>query len=90
MIYAAPTCGAGCQKPWEKWCRGCNLVFCDSHIARDQHNCANRDQRPAAAAKPERKAKKSPAPATEAAKPDGPDLFGKKPTNGVASAPSTH
>jgi hypothetical protein len=28
-----------CPKLWEKWCRGCNLVFCTEHSAPEAHNC---------------------------------------------------
>lgn len=93
VIYESPVCAAACKNLWEIWCRGCNGVFCKDHIAREKHNCANRDQRPPVAAKPEKKSKKSPTsgavpPATLA--PEGPDLFGKSTPNGIASLPSAH
>ncbi len=28
-----------CSKVWEKWCRGCNLVFCTEHSTPEAHNC---------------------------------------------------
>jgi hypothetical protein len=28
-----------CPKEYEKWCRGCNLVFCGEHIDPVVHNC---------------------------------------------------
>lgn len=87
VIYPPPVCASGCGKGWELWCRGCNLVFCADDIAREKHNCANRDQHPPAAAKPEKKPKKvsaSPEPVK------GPDLFDPQPPNGVASSPETH
>lgn len=90
VIYPPPVC-ASCQKGWELWCRGCCLVFCSDHIAREKHNCANRDQHPPAVPKPEKKRKKLSKPETVA--PDatpGPDLFGPAPPNGVASSPETH
>lgn len=87
VIYPPPVCAAGCKKPWELWCRGCNLVFCFDDIAREKHNCANRDQHPPAEPKPEKKQRKSPKPK---AAPPGPDLFGTTPPNGVASSPGTH
>jgi predicted RNA-binding protein with PUA domain len=34
-----------CEKPYTKWCKGCNLVFCDDHLDRRRHNCKNFDVR---------------------------------------------
>ena len=93
VIYSSPVCAAGCKKPWELWCRGCNLVFCADDAPREKHNCVNRDQRSPAAAKPEKKPKKAPEPPVTAPTPpppDGPDLFGKVPPNGIASSSSAH
>lgn len=93
VIYPAPVCAAGCQKPYEKWCKGCNLVFCLDDLPREKHNCANRDQHPDAATKPEKKPRKMPEstdPAPVVPLADGPDLFGKAAPNGVASSSHTH
>jgi len=93
IIYPPPMCAAGCQKPYEQWCRGCNLVFCADDLPREKHNCANRDQRPSATVKPKKQSRKmpeSPAPAAIVPPVDGPDLFGKPTPNGVASTPHTH
>jgi DNA polymerase/3'-5' exonuclease PolX len=32
-----------CGRKWTKWCRGCNLVYCDDHIERPAHGCKNLD-----------------------------------------------
>jgi hypothetical protein len=34
-----------CGKPWEKWCVGCNLVYCAEHVGRDKHECKDLDKR---------------------------------------------
>lgn len=93
VIYPLPVCASGCGKIWDQWCRGCNLVFCIDDLPREKHNCANRDQRPPAAAKPEKKPRKSPAPKVAPADPvpaDGQDLFGKPAPNGIASSVNAH
>lgn len=37
----AKCCVKGCLELWEKWCRGCNLVFCGGHIVHG-HSCPKR------------------------------------------------
>jgi len=46
-VYGDPKCGVAprCGKGWEVWCRGCNLVFCKTHLPRAIHNCPSRDSR---------------------------------------------
>lgn len=90
-VYSLPVCAASCKNLWEIYCKGCNLVFCADHIEREKHGCANRDQRPPTAAKPERKAKKPKKPPAAPLPPaKGPDLFEAPKPNGVASAPDSH
>jgi hypothetical protein len=90
-VYSLPLCASDCRKLWEKYCRGCNLVFCADHVEREKHGCANRDQRPPAAAKPEKRVKKpKKPPATSPPPENGPDLFVPSPSNGVASVPGSH
>lgn len=88
-IFPEALCAAGCPTPWEKWCRGCNSVFCVTHVERDQHKCANRDQRPPAAPKPEGRVRKQ-KPAAPAQAPAAADIFSHPPGNGVASKPDAH
>lgn len=47
QIYPKATCcvGARCGRPWEVWCRGCNLVYCAAHFDRSLHECPSRDKR---------------------------------------------
>lgn len=93
VVYASPVCASGCGKVWEKWCAGCNLVFCAGDLPREKHNCANRDQRAPATAKPEKKPRKAMEPKDippATPPPDGQDLFGKVPTNGIASSAKAH
>lgn len=45
-VLPAANCSACKQAPWTKWCRGCNLVFCDAHIERTLHACVHRDAPP--------------------------------------------
>lgn len=39
LILGPGNCAAGCQLVWEKWCRGCNLVFCANHADPVFHKC---------------------------------------------------
>lgn len=36
-VFAAAKCRKPCRKKWTDWCRGCNGVFCSSHIKK--HEC---------------------------------------------------
>lgn len=38
-ILPEATCAACKAAPWTRWCRGCNLVFCDAHAERKRHAC---------------------------------------------------
>lgn len=44
-IFPLPTCALkaftpqSCSTLWEKWCRGCNLVFCKAHADPKEHVC---------------------------------------------------
>ena len=42
-IFLPVLCATGCNSKWSKWCRGCNLVFCASHIDMDVHQCKRSD-----------------------------------------------
>lgn len=48
QIFPAAKCcvGSRCGLLWTTWCRGCNLVYCETHAARTLHECPSRDKRP--------------------------------------------
>ena len=35
-----------CEVPWEKWCSGCNLVFCGFHAKPESHECRSLREKP--------------------------------------------
>ena len=43
-IYPPALCVAGCGLPWEKWCRGCCLVYCANHAAPAFHKCRSLEE----------------------------------------------
>lgn len=49
-VLAETHCAAGaflphkCKKKWEKWCGGCNLVFCGDHADPTFHACPPDDK----------------------------------------------
>jgi|FLYK01.1.fsa_nt_gi hypothetical protein len=64
-ILGAACCAFGaytkerCEQPYTRWCRGCNLVFCDAHLDREKHYCRNFDVRtPAPVSEPEKRRKR--------------------------------
>ena len=94
-ILGAGLCAFGCRRKWEKWCKGCNLVYCGGHADMKEHNCPRLDlQRGCPGTfgpveKPKKRAK--PKPAVDASTdgkplpptPQGPELFPpKEKTNG--------
>jgi len=87
--YASPRCAAGCGKIWEKWCRGCNLVYCASDVDPTKHKCKPPEVRPyppVGAVKPEAEPTPSLGVSTPTlAPPAQTELFGAPPPNGVAS-----
>lgn len=44
-VFGVALCGFGfgCGKKWEKWCRGCNLVYCTTHVDMKIHKCKRMD-----------------------------------------------
>ena len=40
IFSVAGCCFKDCPTPWAKWCRGCNLVFCGTHMG--AHPCPER------------------------------------------------
>jgi len=93
-IFPQALCCAGCRKPWEKWCRGCNLVYCGDHADRKSHNCKPDEKRsyppkeetpPPANQEPSIGSSLAPPAQTSQL-----DLFGTPPPNGVASPPNAH
>ena len=57
--YPPACCACGCGKPWEKWCRHCNLVYAAEHVERALHRCRPEVEAPPPAANdvPKRKRK---------------------------------
>lgn len=49
-VFPAAKCAAQCGAPWSKWCRGCNLVWCQAHAEPTAHNCPRLDLRRGVAA----------------------------------------
>lgn len=47
-IMPEAKCGTCRTSPWTKWCRACNLVYCDAHIDRKSHTCKPDEERPQA------------------------------------------
>lgn len=43
-IYPPARCVAGCGLLWEKWCRGCNLVYCANHADPAFHKCRSLEE----------------------------------------------
>lgn len=52
-IFPPALCAACRQKPWTKWCRGCNVVYCDDHAERANHACKPDEVRVYPAPEPE-------------------------------------
>jgi len=77
QVFPATLCAAGCGKPYEKWCRQCNLVYCKEHVDRQRHKCKPDEVRPYPSGrttpKKGRADEKPPAPSR------GPDLFPPQP-----------
>lgn len=46
IIIESAKCSAGCGRVYTKWCRQCNIVFCDEHVAREKHKCKPDEIRP--------------------------------------------
>lgn len=44
-VMPAALCACGCGKPWTKWCKGCNLVYCDKHAPNTKHPCLEEEDR---------------------------------------------
>lgn len=38
-IFGPGKCAAGCEHVWEKYCKGCNLVYCANHASPVFHKC---------------------------------------------------
>ena len=90
-IYPEALCCAGCRKPWEKWCRGCNLVYCSDHVDRKSHTCKPDEQRPY----PPKEETKVAAPAEEGStappnQTEQLDLFGPVQPKDIASPQNGH
>lgn len=75
ITFGAALCGFGCGAKWSKWCRGCNLVYCDKHIEHKAHKCKRIDLAPSRIfGEPPPKKKKR--------------RVSKAPTNGAAAPPA--
>jgi hypothetical protein len=61
-LFPPAKCCSGCGTPWEKWCRGCNLVYCVQHAEPKVHVCRSLAEPPKAEPEPPPAAKPSPAP----------------------------
>lgn len=43
-IFGPGKCAAGCEHVWEKYCKGCNLVFCANHASPVFHKCRSLEE----------------------------------------------